>query len=100
MRKGEPGKAERWMSTFDSTGAAAKTRHMRMLLVDTTLILLNASPHGLTGQVRFNDDLAKVFQKTGQSLVAAAHILRDERMFMVRVRGQSYEFLGARLIGL
>ena len=83
-RKGDSGKSERWFSAFDSAGAAAKRRHLRMLLVDITLILLNASPFNLARNVDFYDNLSAVFQKAGQSLVAAAHILRDDRMFQVR----------------
>ena len=57
---------------------------MRMLLVDITLIAQNCSPYGLAVAVDFEDNLNQVFQKTGQSLVAAAHICRDQRMFSVR----------------
>lgn len=63
---------------------------MRMLLVDIALIAQNCSPYGLAHAVNFEDDLNKVFQKTGQSLVAAAHISRDQRMFSVRISGNCW----------
>ena len=98
-RKGDSGSSERWLSAFDSATACAKGRHLRMLLVDITLILQNCSPFGLAHAVDFNDNLNTVFQKTGQSLVAAAHILRDERMFAVRFSGNSCLIRGLGLFG-
>ena len=69
---------------MDSTIDELRRRHSKMLLVDSTLIAQNCSPAGLAANVDFNDDLNKVFTKTGQSLLAAGHILRDQIMFQVR----------------
>ena len=86
-RKGRDGKPERWFSSYDAAKEFVGTRHCRKFLVDLTLICLNASPLG-HGDVNFEDSLDDVFTKTGQSLVAAAHVLRDERLhkvFLVRI---------------
>ena len=83
-RKGGSGKSERWMSSFDASTAVAAGRHLRMLLVDIALVVQHCSPFGLAAGIGFDDDLNTVFQKTGQSMKAAAHILRDERMIRVR----------------
>ncbi len=50
-----------------------------MLLCDTAVIMQNAVPcaHG----INYSDNLQDVFVKVGQSMQAACHILRDDRMF-------------------
>lgn len=63
---------------------------MRMLLVDITLITQNCSPYEMEHAVNFEDNLSEVFKKTGQSLIAAAHICRDQRMFSVRSAGNGW----------
>ena len=78
-RKGIDGKPIRWFSAFDTSSHNYKHRHARMVLCDFSCILQNASPY--QNNICFWDSMADVFDKTGQSMAAACHILRDKYMF-------------------
>ena len=79
--KGEDGSSIRWFAEYDASVQALRHRHCRMLLADLVVILQGASPYN--SNVDFNDDLSEVFQKSGQSMQAACHVLRDESLFQV-----------------
>jgi len=70
----------RWMNAYDSAAFNVKHRHARMFLIDLTVILQSCSPYAMRN-IDFTDNLNQVFEKTGQSLKAASHILRDETLF-------------------
>ena len=53
-----------------------------MLLVDAAVILQNGSLPTMR-HVDFKQNMADVFERCGQSLLAASHVLRDERMLQV-----------------
>ena len=78
-RKGIDGKPIRWFSAFDTSAHNIKYRHARMVLCDFVVILQNASPY--QNNICFWDSMADIFNKTGQSMAAACHILRDKYMF-------------------
>ena len=78
-RKGIDGKPIRWFSAFDTAAHNFKYRHARMVLCDFSVILQNASPY--QNNICFWDSMADVFNKIGQSMAAACHILRDKYMF-------------------
>ena len=79
-RRGTDG-GVRWFAGYDTAKFNCKNRHTRMLLCDLVITLQNATP--FTPNVDPNDSLEAVFAKTGQSVAAASHILRDERLFQV-----------------
>ena len=78
--KGIDGKPIRWFCDFDTSDYNLKYRHARMTLCDFSVILQNASPYR-QDNICFWDSMADVFNKTGQSMAAACHILRDKYMF-------------------
>ena len=78
-RKGIDGEPIGWFSAFDTSAHNLKYRHARMALCDFSVILQNASPY--QHNICFWDSMADVFDKTGQSMAAACHILRDNYMF-------------------
>jgi hypothetical protein len=77
--KGEDGSSIRWFAEYDSSVQALRHRHSRMLLADLVIIMQGASP--FNAAVDFADDLSEVFRKSGQSMQAACHVLRDESLF-------------------
>ena len=79
-KKGICGSGARWLSALDSSKFLARHRHVRMFIVDATIMLQNATP--FNHDVDFADTLSQVFAKEKeQSFQVAAHILRDERFF-------------------
>lgn len=52
-----------------------------MLLADLVCIMQGASPYG--HQIDFGDTMNEVMVKSGQSMQAACHILRDNVFFQV-----------------
>jgi hypothetical protein len=52
-----------------------------MLLVDMAIAVQNQTPYN--HNIDFSDTLNDVFEKEGQSLQVASHILKDERLFQV-----------------
>jgi hypothetical protein len=52
-----------------------------MLLSDLVLIMQGASPYN--PPLDFHDNMADVIHKSGQSMMAASHVLRDDRLFQV-----------------
>jgi hypothetical protein len=79
--KGEDGSSIRWFAEYDASVQALRHRHSRMLLADLVVIMQGASP--FNAEVDFADDLSEVFRKSGQSMQAACHVLRDESLFQV-----------------
>ena len=79
-RKGIDGKPIRWFNAFDTAAHNLKHRHARMILCDLSVILQNASPYQ-ANNICFWDSMTDVFDKVGQSMAAACHILRDKYMF-------------------
>ena len=79
-RKGPGGEQKRWMAAWDTARANVDSRYTRMFWVDLVAMTLSSSPHRIDN-VHFSDDLGTVFQKTHQSIKAACHILRDDKMF-------------------
>jgi hypothetical protein len=79
--KGEDGSSIRWFAEYDASAMALRHRHSRMLLADLVVIMQGAVP--FNPAVDFADDLSTVFQKAGQSMQAACHVLRDESLFQV-----------------
>jgi hypothetical protein len=77
--KGEDGSSIRWFAEYDSSVQALRHRHSRMLLADLVVIMQGASP--FNAAVNFTDDLSEVFRKSGQSMQAACHVLRDDSLF-------------------
>ena len=77
--QGEDGSSIRWFAEYDASVQALRHRHARMLLADLVVIMQGASP--FNAAVDFTDDLAEVFRKSGQSMQAACHVLRDESLF-------------------
>ena len=55
-------------------------RHTRLFLADLWAMVHSTSPYRI-GNIDFSDDLEAIFQKSGQSMMAACRILRDHRMF-------------------
>ena len=81
-KKGVFGSSARWMAGYDCGEHLVKHRHARMFIIDSAVLLQNGSP--FTCHVDFADNLSAVFAKEGgQSLRAAAHVLRDEKLFQV-----------------
>jgi hypothetical protein len=60
-----------------------------MLLADLVLIMQSTSPYH--PPVDFHDDMAQVLGKSGQSMMAASHVLRDDRLFEVSDRAREGE---------
>lgn len=81
LHKGVNGKTIRWFAEYDSSTRALRERHCRMLLADLAVVMQNASP--FHPPVAFKDNVADVLRKSGQSMLAASHILRDGRLFQV-----------------
>jgi hypothetical protein len=79
--KGKGSNTARWFSEYDSSVRALQERHCRMLLSDLVLIMQNASPYN--PPLDFHDNMADVMSKSGQSMMAASHVLRDDRLFQV-----------------
>lgn len=82
--KGSGAKSFRWFSDYDAADRVTAHRHCRMLLVDLVVISHGVAP--FNARADFYDTVADVFQNTGQSMVAASAILRDEYMFKVSSR--------------
>ena len=78
-RKGTDGSPVRWFAEYDSTVSALRERHSRLLLADLTVIMQGASPFG--HEIEFGDTMKEVMDKSGQSMQAACHILRDNTLF-------------------
>jgi hypothetical protein len=84
--KGEDGSSIRWFAEYDASALALRHRHSRMLLADLVVIMQGAVP--FNPALDFTDDLSTVFQKAGQSMQAACHVLRDESLFQAISRNQ------------
>ena len=79
-RVGPEGAQKRWMSAFDAAEQNVKSRHTRMALLDLLSMSLSSSPHRVD-DVNFSDDFDTVWKKTKNSIKAACHILRDDKLF-------------------
>ncbi len=89
--KGSAAKSSRWFSDYDAADSVLSERHARMLLSDLVAISQGGSPFNLAAD--FYDTVSDVFQKTGQSMIAASAILRDEYMFKVLCHSYGYVVL-------
>ena len=83
-RKGPQGEQMRWMSAYDASDFNTEYRHCRMFLIDLALMLENGRPYLVRG-IDCMDTLEDVFRKEGNSLAAACHVLRDDRLWQAEV---------------
>jgi hypothetical protein len=94
--KGKGSKSSRWFSEYDSSVRALEERHCRMLLSDLVLIMQGASPYN--PPLDFHDNMADVIHKSGQSMMAASHVLRDDYLFQVSESALNYHTLWIRCL--
>ncbi len=80
-RKGPDGHAQRWFADLDAAAAAVRHRHGRQFLAD--LVVITQRGHPYNQDIRFEDNMNDVFNKTQQSLLAASHVSRDHYLFQV-----------------
>ena len=80
QKKGVFGSSARWLCSFDNGEHLRKFRHVRMFIIDSAVLLQNATP--FQHRVNFSDTLSDIFAKErDQGLQVASHILRDVQLF-------------------